>query len=83
MITALLSGWCAIVVVRAKDRFNDFNSFGYRDFLLNVRLQDGTHVGELQLHLKAMHAFKPAIMPQADAILWQVGWEDLELEDND
>ena len=59
-IEALLGDGCALVVVRAKDRFNNPTSFGYTDFLLNVRLTDGRHVGELQLHLEAIHAIKPA-----------------------
>ena len=59
-IEALLGDGCKLVVVRAKDRFNNPTSFGYTDFLLNVRLTDGRHVGELQLHLEAIHAIKPA-----------------------
>ena len=55
-IETLLGDGCALVVVRAKDRFNHPTSFGYTDFLLNVRLSDGRHVGELQLHLEAIHA---------------------------
>ena len=55
-IEALLGDGCSLVVVRAKDRFNKPTSFGYCDFLLNVRLRDGRHVGELQLHLSAIHA---------------------------
>ena len=59
-IEALLADGCSLVVVRAKDRFNNPTSFGYTDFLLNVRLKDGKHVGELQLHLESIHAIKPA-----------------------
>ena len=59
-IEALLGNASELVVVRAKDRLNNATSFGYMDFLLNVRLKDGKHVGELQLHLEAIHAIKPA-----------------------
>ena len=73
-----------LIVVRAKDRFNNPTSFGYKDFLLNVRLppnptsfEDGTHVGELQFHLEAIHAIKPACH-RTYALLRQVstkrGW---------
>ena len=71
-IEALLGDGCELVVVRAKDRFNNPTSFGYMDFLLNVRLKDGTHVGELQLHLEAIHVIKPACH-RTYAILRQVG----------
>ena len=70
-IEALPGDGCELVVVRAKDRFNNPTSFGYMDFLLNVRLKDGTHVGELQLHLEAIHAIKPACH-RTYAILRQV-----------
>ena len=67
-----------LIVVRAKDRFNNPTSFGYKDFLLNVRLSPhGTHVGELQFHLEAIHAIKPACH-RTYALLRQVstkrGW---------
>ena len=28
------------------------NSYGYRDLVMNIKLRDSDHVGELQLHLK-------------------------------
>ena len=53
-----------------------------RDFLLNVRLRDGSHVhvGELQLHLEPIFVIKPACH-RTYALLRQVGWEDLEVDD--
>ena len=81
-IEALLGDACVLIVVRAKDRFNNPTSFGYTDYLLNVRLRDGTHVGELQLHLEAIHAIKPACH-RTYALLRQVGWEDLEIENKE
>ena len=59
-IEAFLENGCALVVVRAKDRFSNPTSFGYMDLLLNVRLKEGRHVGELQIHLERIHAIKPA-----------------------
>ena len=58
-IESLLGEGCELIVVRAKDRFNNPTSFGYRDLLINLRLKDSQHVGELQLHLEAIHAIKP------------------------
>ena len=76
-LETLLGDGCPLIVVRAKDRLNNPTSFGYTDFLLNVRLRDGTHVGELQLHLEAIHAIKPACH-RTYALLRQVstkrGW---------
>ena len=46
-VSCLLAEGCTLIVVRAKDRFNKPTSFGYVDMLLNVRLKDGHHVGEL------------------------------------
>ena len=73
-VEALLADACELIVVRAKDRLNNPTSFGYTDFLLNVRLRDGTHVGELQLHLEAIHAIKPACH-RTYALLRQVSFE--------
>ena len=42
-----------------QDRLNRPTSFGYTDLLMNVRLQGGNHVGELQLHLEPIVAIKP------------------------
>jgi len=67
-----------LIVVRAKDRLNNPTSFGYRDMLLNIRLNGGQHVAELQLHLAQIHAIKP-LCHRTYAILRQFGWEDLEL----
>ena len=46
-------------------------SFGYMDMLLNVRLTDGRHVGELQLHISSIHGIKAACH-RTYAILRQV-----------
>jgi len=78
-IETLLGDGCPLVVVRAKDRYNHPTSFGYMDMLLNVRLADSRHVGELQLHISSIHVIK-ASCHRTYAILRQVGWEDLELE---
>ena len=63
----------------AQDRLNNPTSFGYKDFLLNVRCKNGNHVGELQLHLAAIHAIKP-MCHRTYRLLRQVGWEDFEIE---
>ena len=59
-VEALLADDCPLIVVRAKDRFNKPLDSGYRDMLLNVRLEGSEHVGELQLHLKTVIAIKEA-----------------------
>ena len=54
----LLEDDSKLVVVRAKDRLNNPTSFGYADFLLNVRLSEGPHsghVGELQVRARRLH----------------------------
>ena len=85
-LESLLDNSCELLVVRAKDRMNNPTSFGYSDILLNVRLHgDGPysqHIGELQLHLEAMHAIKPATH-KTYTVLRSVGWEDHELEGHD
>ena len=85
-LESLLDNSCELLVVRAKDRMNNPTSFGYSDILLNVRLRgDGPysqHIGELQLHLEAIHAIKPATH-KTYTVLRSVGWEDHELEGHD
>ena len=51
---------CTLIVVRGKDRFNKPLDSGYRDMLLNVRLEGSDHVGELQLHLRTIIDIKEA-----------------------
>ena len=62
-----------VKVVRAKDRFNHDIS-GYRDMLLNVRVRDDPHVGELQLHIGRIKAIKPKAH-RLYGILRSYGWE--------
>ena len=68
-IEELLKEGSPLIVVRAKDRLNNPTSFGYADFLMNVRLPSGPHqghVGELQaraLNKLACVAFVP---PESD-----------------
>ena len=77
-LETLLSDGCEnLVVVRAKDRLNHPTSFGYMDFLLNVRLRHGTHVAELQLHLGPIHDIKP-LCHRVYSLLRSVGWEEHE-----
>ena len=59
-VDRLLAKGCALIVVRAKDRFNKPLDSGYRDMLLNVRLEGSDHVGELQLHLRTIIDIKEA-----------------------
>ena len=59
-VEAVLEENCALIVVRAKDRFNSPLDSGYRDMLLNVRLEGSDHVGELQLHLRTIIDIKEA-----------------------
>ena len=59
-VERLLAKGCASIVVRAKDRFNKPLDSGYRDMLLNVRLEGSDHVGELQLHLRTIIDIKEA-----------------------
>ena len=59
-VDSLLEAGCALIVVRAKDRFNKPLDSGYRDMLLNVRLEGSDHVGELQLHLRTIIDIKEA-----------------------
>ena len=52
-VEKLLSGDCGLELVRFKDRLaGGGNSFGYRDLMMNIKLPDSDHIGELQLHLK-------------------------------
>ena len=59
-VRALMADGCRLIVVRAKDRFNSPLDSGYRDMLLNVRLEGSDHVGELQLHLRTIIDIKEA-----------------------
>ena len=59
-VSCLLAEGCTLIVVRAKDRFNAPLDSGYRDMLLNVRLEGSDHVGELQLHLRTIIDIKEA-----------------------
>ena len=59
-VQALLEEGCTLIVVRAKDRFNKPLDSGYRDMLMNVRLEGSEHVGELQLHLRTIIDIKEA-----------------------
>jgi len=71
-----------VIVVRAKDRFNKPLDSGYRDMLLNVMLDGGEHVCELQLHLKPIIAIKPAAH-RTYALMRSVGWEDDSVEEEE
>ena len=59
-VEMLMSPECSLIVVRAKDRFNKPTDFGYKDMLLNIKLEHSDHVGELQLHLQPIIEVKPA-----------------------
>ena len=63
-----------VKVVRVKDRFSIPVSGGYRDMLLNVRVGDLQHVGELQLHIESIKAIKPKAHRLYD-LLRSYGWE--------
>jgi len=80
-VDILMSPDCALIVVRAKDRFNKPTDFGYKDMLLNVRLEGSDHVGELQLHLAPIIEVKPACH-RTYALMRAVGWEDDNKEDD-
>ena len=72
---ALLAPGCAMVVVRAKDRFNSPLDSGYRDVLLNVKLRAGDdYVFELQLHLQTIIDIKEAAH-RTYALMRSVGWQ--------
>jgi hypothetical protein len=79
---ALLEEGCTLIVVRAKDRFNAPLDSGYRDMLLNVKLEGTEHVGELQLHLRTIIDIKEAAH-RTYALMRSVGWEDDSLEGED
>mmetsp|Transcript_107211 Transcript_107211/g.311428 ORF Transcript_107211/g.311428 Transcript_107211/m.311428 type:complete len:448 (-) Transcript_107211:622-1965(-) len=79
-VEVLLEKGCTLIVVRAKDRFNAPLDSGYRDMLLNVMLDGGEHVCELQLHLKPIIAIKPAAH-RTYALMRSVGWEDDSVEE--
>ena len=81
-VQALMADGCTLVVVRAKDRFNKPTDFGYKDLLLNVKLEGSEHVGELQLHLQSIIDIKPACH-RTYALMRAVGWEDDNKEDDD
>ena len=81
-VERLLAKGCALIVVRAKDRFNKPLDSGYRDMLLNVRLEGSDHVGELQLHLRTIIDIKEAAH-RTYALMRRVGWQDDSLEDED
>jgi len=80
-VEALMADGC-VLVVRAKDRFNKPTDFGYKDLLLNVKLEGSDHVGELQLHLQSIIDIKPACH-RTYALMRAVGWEDDNKEDDD
>ena len=82
MVEALMGAGCSLLVVRAKDRFNNPTDFGYKDLLLNVKLDDSDHIGELQLHLQAIIDIKPACH-RTYALMRAVGWEDDSLSDEE
>ena len=63
-----------VKVVRVKDRFSIPVSGGYRDMLLNVRVGDLQHVGELQLHIESIKAIKPKAH-RLYGLLRSYGWE--------
>ena len=67
-------GATEVKVVRVKDRFSNPVSGGYRDMLLNVRVGDLKHVGELQLHIESIKAIKPKAHRLYD-LLRSYGWE--------
>ena len=67
-------GATEVKVVRVKDRFSNPVSGGYRDMLLNVRVGDLQHVGELQLHIESIKAIKPKAHRLYD-LLRSYGWE--------
>lgn len=46
-----------INIVRVKDRFNHPNETGYKDIMLNLKMQNG-YICELQIHLKSLLAVK-------------------------
>ena len=84
-VEKLLGGDCGLEVVRFKDRLaGGGNSFGYRDLMMNLKLPDSEHIGELQLHLKPIMDIKPG-NHRVYALLRAVGWEedDLAKEENE
>ena len=81
-VEVLLGEGCALLVVRAKDRFNYPLDSGYRDMLLNVKLEGSEHVGELQLHLQSIIDIKEAAH-RTYALMRAVGWEDDEIDEEE
>ena len=59
-IEMLLDGSSGLTIVRCKDRLGG-NSYGYRDIMLNLKLPNHNHIGELQLHLKTILDIKPVL----------------------
>ena len=70
-------------MIRFKDRLADGgNSCGYRDLMMNYKLEGSEHVGELQLHLKTIIDIKEAAH-RTYALMRSVGWQDDSLEEED
>ena len=72
-VEAQLEEGCPLHVVRAKDRFNHPTDFGYQDCLLNVKLDDDDHVGELQLHLRSIVDIKVVVVVVVGGVAWGSG----------